>query len=173
MARLILAALICMVPLGAFAKWYAAWGQTVAKDGNSFGWYDSFSRKGMYQSMWIHVALLIVSIFAGVIIGMWGLVAAIASGIGLLASTVIERRTPEGQTAYAVAMGMAGKRLTQRLETLDADSTLDMWLMGPNFNPALFASQVSGMVASASAGVSSGSGASSGSSGGGGGGGAS
>lgn len=186
----------------ASAKWYAAWGQTVAKDGNSFGWYDSFSRKGMYQSMWIHVALLIVSIFAGVIIGMWGLVAAIASGIGLLASTVIERRTPEGQTAYAlwsayhrglkhgnakelsaaptgthlvyaVAMGMAGKRLTQRLETLDADSTLDMWLIGPNFNPALFASQVSGMVASASAGVSSGSGASSGSSGGGGGGGAS
>jgi len=185
----------------ASAKWYAEWGQTVAKDGYSFGWYDAISRKGMYQSLWIHVALLIVSIFAAALIGMWGLAAVFASAIGLLASAFIERRTDEGETAhalwsayhrglkhgnstelsaaptgthlvYAVGFGMAGKRLTRRLEALDTDPGMDMWLMGPNFNPAHFASQVSGMVASASAGVSSGNGASSGSAGGGGGGGA-
>ncbi len=76
---------------------------------------------------------------------------------------------------YAVAFGLAGARLTSMLSNMDPDPTADMWLSTSGFatNPALFASQISGMVASASSGVSSASGASAGSAGGGGGGGAS
>lgn len=76
---------------------------------------------------------------------------------------------------YAVAFGLAGSRLVSMLSNLDPDPTADMWLSTTGFaaNPALFASQVSGMVASASAGVSAGTGASAGAAGGGGGGGAS
>ncbi|MEN9839042.1 MAG: hypothetical protein RL177_521 [Bacteroidota bacterium] len=76
---------------------------------------------------------------------------------------------------YAVALGLSGGKLTRMLEQLTPDGSVDMWLNTSGFmhNPALFSSQVSGMVASASAGVSSASGASAGSAGGGGGGGAS
>jgi uncharacterized membrane protein len=76
---------------------------------------------------------------------------------------------------YAVAFGFAGKKLTHILDQMDLDATTDQWLSTSGFmhNPALFSSQISGMVASASAGVSSASGASAGSAGGGGGGGAS
>jgi uncharacterized membrane protein len=76
---------------------------------------------------------------------------------------------------YAVAFGFAGKKLTHILDQLELDATTDQWLSTSGFmhNPALFSSQISGMVASASAGVSSASGASAGSAGGGGGGGAS
>lgn len=76
---------------------------------------------------------------------------------------------------YAVAFGFAGKKLTNMLNQMDLDPNSDQWLSVSGFmhNPALFASQVSGMVASASAGVTAATGASSGSAGGGGGGGAS
>lgn len=76
---------------------------------------------------------------------------------------------------YAVAFGFAGKKLTSILDQMDPDAGTDQWLSVSGFmhNPALFSSQISGMVASASAGVSSASGASAGSAGGGGGGGAS
>ncbi len=76
---------------------------------------------------------------------------------------------------YAVAFGLAGSRLTSMLANMDPDPQADMWLTTSGFatNPAMFASQVSGMVASASAGVTAGTGASAGSAGGGGGGGAS
>jgi hypothetical protein len=186
---------------GESAKWYAEWCQTVGKEGNSFGWYDVESRKGMYQAMALCAVFFLASIFAAIYLGSSGVIALILSTTALVSSAVIERKTPEGQTAhavwtaysrglkqgnakelgavptgthlvYAVALGMAGKRLTERLETLGADPVVDVWLTGPNFNPALFADQIGGMVASASAGVSSGSGTSSGSAGGGGGGGA-
>jgi uncharacterized membrane protein len=76
---------------------------------------------------------------------------------------------------YAIAFGFAGKKLTNILDQMDVDPNSDQWLSVSGFmhNPALFSSQISGMVASASAGVSSASGASAGSAGGGGGGGAS
>lgn len=76
---------------------------------------------------------------------------------------------------YAVAFGLAGVRLASMLSNMDSDPRADTWLTTSGFatNPTLFASQVSGMVASASAGVTAATGASSGSAGGGGGGGAS
>ncbi len=76
---------------------------------------------------------------------------------------------------YSVAFGIQGKALTRMLETMGMDDTNDHWLSVSGFahNPAIFASQVSSMVASASTGVSSSTGASAGSAGGGGGGGAS
>jgi uncharacterized membrane protein len=82
---------------------------------------------------------------------------------------------PGTHVIYAVAFGLAGSRLVSMLSNLDPDPQADMWLTTSGFatNPALFASQVSGMVASASAGVSAGTGASAGAAGGGGGGGAS
>ena len=76
---------------------------------------------------------------------------------------------------YAVAFGFTGNKLTSILEQMELDPNLDQWLSVSGFmhNPAVFASQVSGMVTSASAGVSSATSASAGSAGGGGGGGAS
>jgi hypothetical protein len=76
---------------------------------------------------------------------------------------------------YAVAFGFAGKKLTAMLDQMDLDPNVDQWLSISGFmhNPTMFSSQISGMVASASAGVSAASAASAGSAGGGGGGGAS
>jgi len=76
---------------------------------------------------------------------------------------------------YAVAFGFTGKKLAGMLEQMDLDQNIDQWLSISGFmhNPTIFSSQISGMVASASAGVSAASGASAGAAGGGGGGGAS
>ena len=58
---------------------------------------------------------------------------------------------------YAVAFGFAGKKLTNILDQMDVDPNSDQWLSVSGFmhNPALFSSQISGIVASASAGVTS------------------
>lgn len=186
---------------GETATWYGKWSQSVAADAKAMGWFDKESRKGMYASAAITTVMLIASVSATVYLGAWAAVAIVSSVMALIASAFIERRTPQGETAfavwsayrtglktgnkqelsaaptgrhlvYAVAFGITGKRLTERLSILDEDRGLGVWLKGTHPNPALFAQQIGSMVASATVGVVSGTAASGGSSGGGGGGGA-
>lgn len=185
-------------------KWYMAWCKLVKENGNTRGYYDAESMKGVTISAILCAVLLVGSIFAAFHIGAIGAAAIIIATLAFAFSFGIYRRTELGELTfsvwkayrnglksgnkselsgvdtgthviYAVAFGMAGKRLTSMLENLDPNSETDMWLSTSGFamDPSLFASQVSGMVASASAGVSAATGASAGSAGGGGGGGAS
>lgn len=188
----------------ATTKWYMAWAAQAKANAEARGYYDKVSTKGVAVSAIFSALMIIASVFATIYVGGIGLLGLASSVIFFIASFFIYRRTETGEIihrlwkaycnglksgnkadlsdtalgrhlVYAVAFGIAGKKLTQLLDQLELDPISEQWLTSSGFmnNPAFFSSQIAGMVTSASAGVSSASGASAGSAGGGGGGGAS
>jgi len=80
-----------------FTKFFSEWKKDVKRAGDEKDWFDKRSYKGLYLTIGIGSALLIMAVPAVIFFGIWALVPAVAGVIAFVIALLIPHRTREGE----------------------------------------------------------------------------
>jgi uncharacterized membrane protein len=80
-----------------FTKFFREWKKKVKKLGDEKGWFDRESNRGMYYSLGIGIAMIILTGVAAYFVGIWAIGLGVASIVVFILSFLTPHRTKEGE----------------------------------------------------------------------------
>jgi uncharacterized membrane protein len=83
---------------GEFVKFFRGWTKQVKHEGEKREWFNQHSIRGFYYSLALGIALMLLAIPAGILLGLWGVAFIVVGGAILVLSFLIPQRTAEGET---------------------------------------------------------------------------
>jgi uncharacterized membrane protein len=109
------------------SKWYSNWTKKVKEEFESRNWIDTESKKGVIINLVLQIFLVVFSIIMLIFGTIFALIALITTGLMMVASFAIQRRTKEGQETFR-------RWLAYRNGLKNADKrTINMDMLGMHF----------------------------------------
>jgi uncharacterized membrane protein YgcG len=83
---------------GKFLKFFRTWKKQVQQSGEDKGWFDRLSIRGLYYSLAVGLAMIVLAVPMAIFLGPWGIVLGGVGVVVTILSAFIPHRTAEGET---------------------------------------------------------------------------